>query len=60
MPAIFKTPDGACAVDIPLSDCGPAALIDTIVHLGSAMVDADISESTIKVHYATAPEHHES
>lgn len=56
LPAIFKTPDGACAVDIPLSGVrSAAALIDAIVHLGSAMVDADISESTIKVHYATAP-----
>lgn len=56
LPAIFKTPDGACAVDIPLAGVqSAAALIDAIVHLGSAMVDADISASTIKVHYAIGP-----
>lgn len=56
LPAIFKTPDGACAVDIPLAGVQSAdALLDAIVHLGSAMVDADISASTIKVHYATRP-----
>ena len=56
IPAIYKTGDGACAVDIPLSNVGTIkALLEAVVHLGQAMVDADISAATIKVHYATGP-----
>ena len=56
LPAIFKTPDGACAVDVPLAGVrSVAALLDAIVELGSAMVDADIAADTIKVHYASGP-----
>ena len=31
------------------------ALLEAVVHLGQAMVDADISAATIKVHYAKGP-----
>lgn len=56
IPAIYKTAEGACAVDIPLDGVSTVrALLEAIVHLGQAMVDADISASTIKVHYATEP-----
>ena len=56
IPAIYKTADGACAVDIPLAGVSTIrGLLEAVVHLGTAMVDADISAATIKVHYALAP-----
>ena len=56
IPAIYKTATGACAVDIPLAGVSTVrGLLDAVVHLGQAMVDADISAATIKVHYATGP-----
>ena len=56
IPAIYKTAEGACAVDIPLAGVSTVrALLEAVVHLGQAMVDADISAGTIKVHYAVGP-----
>lgn len=54
LPAIYKTAEGARTVDIPLSGVRTVrGLIETVVHLGSALVDTDISAATIKVHYAS-------
>ena len=53
IPAIYKTADGACAIDVPLAGVSTVrGLLEAVVHLGQAMVDADVSAATIKVHYA--------
>ena len=56
IPAIYKTAAAPCAVDVPLGDVRTIAdLLALVIELGRNMVDADISASTIKVHYAVQP-----
>ena len=51
--AFVPTADGACAIDVPLAGVSTVrGLLEAVVHLGQAMVDADVSAATIKVHYA--------
>ena len=53
LPAIYKTAEGASTIDIPLAGLASvSALVDAVAHVGSQMIDAEISTETIKVHYA--------
>ena len=56
LPTIYKTAEGASTVELPLAGLhAVSALVDGIAHVGQAMIDADISVDTVKVHYALGP-----
>ena len=53
LPTIYKTSEGASTVELPLAGLRAiSALVEGIAHVGQAMIDADISVDTVKVHYA--------